>query len=186
MNGENPFEQLRQLVLNLQSSEEANDQLIEAISLISEINHLYINISLKRDKVMTQLLETAERAKEKQVMCEELLHTCQLRADSNRSIIPNKVDIKDIKLPSIEEFQQQTGITDEELSRMTENEILYKRMDHEISKIPQIKEEFTLANSTRCELTEQLDKARKRYSPIISKMQKIYDEISGYIKKDNT
>lgn len=180
------FKRLRDIVDNLNSVEEAKGRLFDIISLMSEINNLYLEISYSKYQVMNKLEKTAKDARQEQIKAEESLHSCQVIADHNLASIPSDVDISDIWVPSIEEFKEDLRISDEEIENLNYKIFLKKRLEHAISKIPEIKEEYNDVHIRSCELTKELDDERKYYAPIISKIQKQYEEFKGFTKKDNS
>lgn len=186
-----PFKKLREIAIAINSVDGAKEKLIDVISLMSEINNLYISITYDRFYMMKKLEEIANNARKQQIIVEESLHSRQLLADQNLASIPDKSGISEkeisrIGVPPIGQFQEESGLKDEEIKELDENELLYRRMEHEIQKIPSIKEEYNNANTTRCELRKNLDDARNKYSTLISKIQKMYNEIMGALKNIDT
>lgn len=185
----NSFKKLRDIVDNINSVDEAKDKLFDVITLMSEINNLYLEISYSRYEAMNELDKTAKSARQQQIKAEESLHACQLIADQNLANHPTDVDTSDIWLPEMEEFQEDTQISQEEIENLqtfNTKVLLKKRLEHAISKIPKIKEEYNDAHTERCELSKKLDDERKYYSSIISKIQKQYDEFKGFTKMDDS
>ncbi|KAK8888369.1 hypothetical protein M9Y10_039438 [Tritrichomonas musculus] len=187
-----PFKKLREIAIAINSVDSAKERLVDVISLMSEINNLYISITYEKFSMMKKLEEIADNARKQQIIVEESLHSRQLLADQNLASIPDtsgisEKEISRIGVPPITQFQEENGLKDEEIEELDKNGVLlYRRLEHEIQKIPSIKEEYNNANTTRFELKKNLDDARKKYSLLISKIQKMYDEIMGVLKNVDT
>ena len=177
----NSFAQLRELVLSINSVEDAQSKLIDIVALMSEINNQYIDISYQRYKLITDLQKTADEAKKLQIALEECLHNCQLLADSNLASIPAEVNMKNIPevLQLLNEFLMANNYESEVKQQIPDEE---HQLKYIIEKIPLIKEKHEEVSIRGYELKTQLNEVRKKYAPLLSKMKKMYDEIIGYLE----
>jgi hypothetical protein len=62
-------------------------------------------------------------------------------------------------------------------------DLLQRRLEHDLGELPQLREQFNAAQARRDELQERLAAVRRRYSAILPKMQRMYEEILGFAKK---
>ena len=180
-----PFNQLRDLAKSIKSQEDAKEKIMEIIPLISQINYMFIDISIKRQELSQKLQDSIEKAKEKQFQLEAFLQSCICKAESNIGLkeIADNLNIKDDEIISAEELKIQQGLTDEQFANLSEKEILFKRIEFQHSQIKTINEENNNARGQKSQLNNELAVVKKKYSSIVSKMQKMYDEINGFLTK---
>lgn len=87
------FRSLREFVVGLQSPNDAKANLINAISLMSEINDQYLEIAVQKDEAMQELQAMVMDAQNKHKEIEDKIYQCQVRADENM-ILAEKSDPK--------------------------------------------------------------------------------------------
>jgi hypothetical protein len=175
-----PFQRLRSLALSLSTRADTESQIVEAICLMSEINEVYLEISIERDRVRAQLQEKAEEARTAQFVCEEWVHACQLKADSNMAVQTTTFNEKGLKLIPIEEYSDAQR---REIERMSETELLQYRLEHDTAELPALTQQLQEIRARKVELQDRLTAARQRYSAILPKMQRMYEEVLGFAKK---
>jgi DNA repair ATPase RecN len=178
-----PFVEMRALALSFESTKDAQDQLFGAIGFMSDINDLYLNVSIQKDHVRVQLQERVQEARAAQMHCEECIYTCQLRADTNLAIAPDDLDQRELALIPLDEYADEHRISPEELAQMSEMEVLQRRLEHDLGELPQLQEHFDAVKAKSEELQERLTAVRRRYSAILPKMQRMYEEILEFAKR---
>jgi hypothetical protein len=176
----NPFLELRALALSLNSREDVEAKLVDAVCIMSEINELYLDVAIERDSVLTRLEEKAGEARAVQNSCEEWVHTCQLKADANLAIPIGEFASKGLKLIPLEEYPEDERRT---LHVMTELELLQHRLEHDLAALPALRDRLAALSARRLELQERLAAVRQRYGAILPKMQRMYEEALGFAKR---
>jgi hypothetical protein len=177
------FDEIRSLALSLKSCPDAHTRLVDAVVLMSEVNDLYLEISVRKDEVLSRLRQTAESARTEQLICEEWIHNCELKADRNLAIDLERVSDRDLKFIPFEDYSEDQKPSPRDLERMSPEELLQFRMQHDLGELPRIQQRYEEVCARRDELKERLLAARQKYGAILPKMQRMYDEVLGFLRK---
>jgi hypothetical protein len=166
---ETPFQQFRALLLSLHSREDVYARRYDAIALISDINAQYLTVAIDRDSLTIQLQEQVEKARRVQANIEELLHVCQMKADSNLAMNnrePQRLDVLR------EEENLPTGLS--------EIEWLERRLAHDIAEKPLLERKLEELMARRALLQQRLAAVRQHHGAILPKMERMYEELQGF------
>jgi hypothetical protein len=150
---------------------------------MSEINDLYLEISIHKDEALTQARQAAEVGRAEQLLCEEWIHNCQLRADGNLAKDVTGLSDKDLQLIPLEDYPDDQKPSPSDMERWTPEELLQFRMEHDLAELPNLKQRLEDILARRDELKERLATVRHRYGAILPKVQRMYDELMGLLRK---
>ncbi|KAH0791923.1 hypothetical protein GPJ56_004107 [Histomonas meleagridis] len=176
------FSELKEIISSIESVNDPDNLIIDVVSKMSEINELFIEISIKKGKHLKELQNINEKIRHKYNEYEEKLHLCQTLADENVSnefnIDPNK-----LKLRPVEDFIREKGLTEEIMQHLTKEEFLIERMKYEVNQIEMKKNEYNKIAEQKVALQEQLKVAQNKFGVFLVKMQKMYQEVMSFKQK---
>lgn len=177
------FRTLRDLIAGVSSPDEAKDNLIQLITLMSEINDHYLDVAVRKDQLTQDLQAMVAKAQTKHNEIEEKIHECQVKADSNMCLVPEEFNPNGIPLLPLEELDPE----DSEISNLEgrseeyRKEYILRRNHKEIETYQQRLKEV---EERKCELVKELDRARSVFGPYIVKMKNMHEQVLKFQKKD--
>ena len=184
------FVDLRNLIASFQNQEDVNSNLLQSMSLISQVSKNFIDISANKCELSTSLQSISKQAKALQTRCDNNLYECHVANEELKNVNIQQVDLDDPNLHILdrEEFIRQNNMTEEQVSLMPPNQFNRQRLQFEIKRYQDIKKQYQNANSRSVELKAKLNQVNKLFAPIMTKLKDIDEVITDFLdkQKDNS
>lgn len=180
------FDDLRQFVKSIESTEDAKAKLVPAVAKISKINELFLEISEKRNSILANVNSISSEVHNKHREIDALISTCE---NSAHEIIENqekqqkRVDFRNVKFSMpLEDFLKESKLTEEERNQMNETTLMKKQMEFEMSKINELKQQYQQEVTRSNELKRKLYAASRLYAPILMKLRELEEVVDNFKK----
>ena len=180
-----PFDKLRRSISNINSQEELKENMIPILAQITQINTLFLSISIKKTQILDSLKQISNNSQEIREKMQSLIIQCQ---DVNGLIMAisqyqdKKCDLESLNLIPIDDFCEEANITMEERNAMTDSDLIRKQMEFEIEKFQKLKESYQFALTRSQELKSKLFTINRLYAPIITKLKELDQVVSNFKK----
>ena len=179
------FVELRNLISSFESQDDVNNNLMQSMSLISQVSKNFIDISANKCNLTNSLLSISKQAKTLQMRCENNLYECHIGNEELKNVHIHHIDLNDPNLNILdkEEFIRLTNMTEEQVSLMSPNQFNKQRLQYEKQRFEKIKRQFQEANSRSVELKAKLSQVNKMFAPIMTKLKDIDEVITDFLDK---
>ena len=182
---DNPFSDLRNFIENIDNQAEFADKYITILAKITEINKLFMNISIIKTDLGESLAEIITKSNDIQDKTTSLINECEYTVESIKYITDfnNQVfNFENLNILPIDEFYKEANISEEEKAALTGTNLMKKQMEFELERFQTLKENYKTVSTRSNELKAKLFAANRLYAPIITKLREL-DDVIGNFKK---
>ena len=179
------FSQLRELISSFKSQEDVSNNLLPAVSLISEVSKKFIDISSYKTDLSTNLVSISKQAKALQSRCENNLYECHLTNEELKNVQIPSVDLDGLDILDREEYLKENNLTEEQADLMPPNLFMKQRLKFELERYKSIKQQYHDANARSSELKAKLSQANKMFAPIMAKLKDMDEVITDFMEKQS-
>lgn len=179
---ENPFQKLRELVSSINDPETFKTKMVEIVILVSMINKLYIDVSFQRNQTFLELQKIIKTVRAMHSTNESYLYSCQMMAEDIQNVEIPEFNLDGLNIQPKEQFMQECGYTEDDISKMKPEDVMKQQMLHEIKRYKELKQQYHELHARSAELKTKLSNVNKLFAPIKTKLFEM-DEVLSNFKK---